>query len=688
MRKLGIPPENLQPGRYTGPRFNLVPCVEAKRRPLTLDRDYSLLTLWRVDFNPSSGSEGEVWQLIKFDTNGDAIWVRLEGTTAAAPLSTVTVNTVTGPGVNPVEPDGAGDMDILATTVAAHSVPVETHSRGLNAFNIEIQVASDRTGAPANMMEAGLCSFDDNSFVVDANGYVTLAGGGGSPVDGVIVDANTPPGTATVLADGAGDITVSGAAVAPHSVPVEIHSRAANAYNVEIQAASAVTGDPGTTVAAGLAQFDDTVFAVTTEGYVTFAGGVGVAFDSITVDDNTGPGTNPVLSNAGVLNVTGAAVAAHSIPLEIHSRAANSYNVEVQVATTRSGAPGNTNDAGISSYDTNEFGIDVNGFVTVDEKTRMTPGYVENLGINYDGGTGIFSIQGATAALSTTNPAYIVLQSQAAPGELVLYKLTADQSFIDDVGASEIINNLFGHTTGRIVDQDIPFFIYAVPNDAEDTVQFMISRVPHKTTSPVAASIGAPDDAVADAQSDFWSIDSIDETLYESNPCLCIGGFRMRMSTLDDWTVQTLDPTIDGIGMFFESHYFTQVKGHYSADAASYFVAGGSTVPAWNVENLTYTIQRTGTCNWAVAFSGDGGTDGAGGAAVQIASPFYGPNIDFSVALLSSTTGGAVFAITGVHTAANRRLIIIRESGTYLYSTFGNGARQITFDEHFKILDL
>ncbi len=102
------------------------------------------------------------------------------------------------------------------------------------------------------------------------------------------VDANTGPGTDPVIADGSGEITVAGAAVANHSVPVETHSRAANTMNVEVQVSAAVTGAPGDTNDAGICSFDDVDFAVDGDGYVTLLGG-GTPGESLThlslVDD-------------------------------------------------------------------------------------------------------------------------------------------------------------------------------------------------------------------------------------------------------------------------------------------------------------------------------------------------------------------------------------------------------------------
>lgn len=222
MRKLGIPPEQIQPDRYTGPKINLTPCVEAKRRPTTLDRDYSLLTMWRVDSSPSTGDEGEVWQLVKF-TSGDAIWRRIDFSAAGVGIDTITVDDVTAPGVNPVEPTSGGTITIQGSVVAAHSVPIETHSRAINTLNVEVQVASAITGAPANALSAGICSFDDTAFVVDSNGYVTLAGGAGPAADTFGADSGTavPTGAGLITFTGGTGITTSAAS---NTVTIDLDS--------------------------------------------------------------------------------------------------------------------------------------------------------------------------------------------------------------------------------------------------------------------------------------------------------------------------------------------------------------------------------------------------------------------------------------------------------------------------------
>lgn len=371
MRKLGIPPENLQPDRYTGPKFSVVPCFEARRRPAVYDRNYSLLSLWRVGPLAPVGDEGEVWQLIRFENNGDATWVRLQTTSGAGDgIQTLTVDDFTAPGVNPVDPSVSGTTTINGDIVANHSIPLETHSRALYEFSIDAQVATDRTGAPANMNDAGMCSFDDASFNVDANGYVTLIGGSGPAVDSVAVDANTVPGTDPVLATAGGLITVIGAVVAQHSVPVETHSRSINSYNIEVQVATDRTGAPGDKLDAGLSSFDDTIFNVDADGYVTFVGGSGSALQEVIVDDSTGPGTNPVETNLGQITALGDSVAQHGVPVETHSRAANTYTTEVQYADTSASSDATKN--GLVHLDSEAFTIDADGFVTFNGNITYT----------------------------------------------------------------------------------------------------------------------------------------------------------------------------------------------------------------------------------------------------------------------------------------------------------------------------
>lgn len=308
-------------------------------------------------------------------------------------------------------------------------------------------------------------------------------------------------------------------------------------------------------------------------------------------------------------------------------------------------------------------------------------GWTSNLGITYSSST--LSVSGATAALSSTNPGYVCLQSKATPGRLQVYKITADQGFVDDGGSSEITGNLFGATTGIAWASDVPFFIYAVANDSENAIAFMISRDPRASVSPAAANIGAPDDPVADAESDFFSFDSLDETVYDANPCCAIGAVRMQMSSSDDWTVQTLSNK-DGIGKFHESTKFTFPKGHYGASNTNTHLKDNSgSAPDFTTEDYYYYIRRDGSVRIEVYYNGDAGSDGSGSVTTLLSVPYL---LDTSVqvfgeiasTLASAWGGGGRFH--HIQVSANNSLSFVDESGNPMQNVdFGNGSRYLRF---------
>jgi hypothetical protein len=333
----------------------------------------------------------------------------------------------------------------------------------------------------------------------------------------------------------------------------------------------------------------------------------------------------------------------------------------------------------ISSTDTNgNVNIVPNGTGDV-AIAAIKNGWVSNLAITYASSTLSVTGSGGTA-LSGTNIGYVSLPSKASPGQSVTIGVTANQGFIDDSGASEIIGNLFGATTGVAWANDVPFYIYAVSNDDEDTIAFMISRVPHMTTSPAVGEIGAPDDAVADNSYSFFSFDNIDEGVYDGNPCICIGSFRMQMSSSDDWTVQTLGNG-DGIGLFQEGVVFTMPLGQNGAATGSHFKANGGTAPVFSATRYEYQITREGRVFCSTLQSGDGGTDGVGAVNTQLATPLTSMNLAGGYVTgafaANSATGG--FRVLFGDLIDNSTAVEFDEvDGTNAQNgDFGNGARLI-----------
>lgn len=167
---------------------------------------------------------------------------------------------------------------------------------------------------------------------------------------------------------------------------------------------------------------------------------------------------------------------------------------------------------------------------------------VQRLGMSLSAGT--FSIIAANGiALGDGNPAYATLSDKTNVGQLNTYSITTGWDFIDASGSSEIIGNTFGNPTG-VATSARNFYIYLVVNDAGTALQAMLSDNPNATLSPAAAAIGAPDDAVADSEGDFWSFDNITEADWESNPCVRIASILMSMDASDDWTVSALTSSV------------------------------------------------------------------------------------------------------------------------------------------------
>jgi len=249
--------------RYTGTDVWLANIVTRNRRPTGADyrqpetgRNYVIFAGWQVSKDPTTGAEGELWLLSKIVANV-AYWVQISGAgiggvltlsdtanTLVYPLlgniklsgtagqidvtaganelvfslpggggavDSFTVDAVTVPGVNPVTPTVLGVVTVGGSTVAAHSVPVETQSLALNEYNVAVQVAKTVTGAPADASDTGLAVFESTKFAVNANGYVTLSGTG----VGQTITGNTggalPPTAGNWNIIGIGETTTSGA---------------------------------------------------------------------------------------------------------------------------------------------------------------------------------------------------------------------------------------------------------------------------------------------------------------------------------------------------------------------------------------------------------------------------------------------------------------------------------------------
>lgn len=249
-------------------------------------------------------------------------------------------------------------------------------------------------------------------------------------------------------------------------------------------------------------------------------------------------------------------------------------------------------------------------------------GGVVNIGCSYSAGT--FKILGANGSdFSATNYGSVVVPHSTAGRNLVL-KATTTASFIDDAGASEIVGEEFGVTTGIAWGNARPFFIYAVnTSDADAGLYFALSPNPAATSTPSSANNlgkrGTPASTPSDGNFFFLTTSAVNT--FTSKPCVCIGSINMTMSSSDDWTVATLTNAV-GIGRFQEGVHFTFPLAQMGAATGTYFATNGGTAPLFTTNRYTYTIDSSGWVRCNVMLDGDPGTDGAGAVSSSLMLPY------------------------------------------------------------------
>lgn len=247
------------------------------RDPTTSDVQYPIQKVWL------NTSTNQFWFLKNFTTNSGitlANWITFSGVS--------TIETLTGDDgivVNPV----ANNINLIGNAVAnaTHAKPLFFRSGGDPNEDLDLQV-SVAAGA-SNINNAGISSFNNAQFTVDANGFVSITGGGAA-IEKVQVDAFTAPGTNPVVPDGTGKITVTGGQVAAGTTSnvIRTDSLAANTYTVEIQRSQAVAS---TTIGDnGVSHFNSAQFTVDANGFVS---SIGSAFN---YTDVVGPTTYVVLT--------------------------------------------------------------------------------------------------------------------------------------------------------------------------------------------------------------------------------------------------------------------------------------------------------------------------------------------------------------------------------------------------------
>jgi hypothetical protein len=165
----GVP--RLNPTEYARQDYDLVPTVTFPRAPLSSDVNFQVQTIWRVGQNPSTGVYGDQWILVTktgVQSAQVATWRQFAFSTGGGD-----VNSVSGDDGLVVIPN-AGNISFTGQIVNSG-----TNMHGAVTFvkatttqeALQVQVASE--AASSSKTNAGLASFNEDDFDVDANGFVS-----------------------------------------------------------------------------------------------------------------------------------------------------------------------------------------------------------------------------------------------------------------------------------------------------------------------------------------------------------------------------------------------------------------------------------------------------------------------------------------------------------------------------------
>lgn len=258
-----------------------------------------------------------------------------------------------------VPPNGSGIIFVVGAVAAAGTTPfTTTGNAGTSTETWTIQRAQAAGASAANIV--GLAAFNSAEFTVDANGFVSLAGGG-LAVDSFAMQTGTSP----VVPTGAGLVTFNGAVVANGTNPVRTDGTGANTMALEVQISAAIAATDATRI--GLAAFDSARFTVDANGFVSLNGsGVG-----LTITGNTGGALPPT---AGNWNIFGATVAAGTTPVAT-SGAGSTLTTNVQISQAI--AATNATNIGLSAFNSANFSVDANGFVSL-----VPTGFLNKIGVD------------------------------------------------------------------------------------------------------------------------------------------------------------------------------------------------------------------------------------------------------------------------------------------------------------------
>lgn len=98
-----------QPNNPSPNQGFVIPIITVNHEPTVADRKYNVGTFFLIGRDPSTGTQGDLWYLSKFDSSGLPVWVHLLTAATSPGIDSIT----TDDGSPAVEPDVNGNVNIV-----------------------------------------------------------------------------------------------------------------------------------------------------------------------------------------------------------------------------------------------------------------------------------------------------------------------------------------------------------------------------------------------------------------------------------------------------------------------------------------------------------------------------------------------------------------------------------------------
>jgi len=313
----------------------------------------------------------------------------------------------------------------------------------------------------------------------------------------------------------------------------------------------------------------------------------------------------------------------------------------------------------------------------------LMQGGVYNCGVEISGST--FTIEGGSgAALSATNPCYVVTESNTTGASKAL-KFVADID-VTFGAASNTDGNVMGiSSSGSDWGNVMPMFVGTIYDGSNG--YFTLSRIPISASGTIVTDVCQLDDTDCDGQGDVMILTTgLTLANWVDLPITQVGWMKGTWATATSaWTFTT--PKGTGFNNNYEGEFFTFVSGQMGAVADRY--CSRSTCPEFTTNNVGYAISKDMWVKLKFNLSGDGGADGSLGNVFQMAIPYIAID-DFSQDCGTSESTSTVLGTTPVPATVGGNTSFINfgdSSGAANLddSDFTNGGRAIRADCEYKI---